>query len=163
MKELKILFLTFLCIFMSPILAEKDESDAETSNGLTVQADQIEKKIIGTWNVKRTAPYVKEAGLEYTRLILRKDLTYELHLINNADKYVEIHGRYRLSGNEIDFRIMKMLFDGKKQHVSPQWQEGTVYLVDGKLYFNIMDFAPKNKKRLDAMEDEFRNVGVRAD
>jgi len=112
---------------------------------------------IGVWQVETTAPYLKKRKLSYSKLVLTKDKKFELHLTNSADRMVTFKGRYRIKSNEVDFRAMKLFIDDRPTYINPRWQRGTIYLVAGKLYFNIVDFG---RKRLDAKNIEYRNTAV---
>jgi hypothetical protein len=118
---------------------------------------------IGTWRVVTTAPYLVEKDMRYEKLVLRDDDSFSLHLINNADRVVEIRGHYRISKNEINYRPLQMFFDGRSTGFKPlsRWLEGTVYLVNGKLYFNYTGMGGNRGERLDAMNAQYRCVAER--
>ena len=118
---------------------------------------------VGNWVVIKTAPYLKELDLDYKKIILNDDNSYEIQMINNADNLVVFKGYYTIKKNEIDFRPMELLINGSPNAFSGGVKlEGTIYLVDGKLYFNMA--GEKNKgKRPDAMDERYRNVAVRKD
>lgn len=118
---------------------------------------------IGNWVVIETAPYIKQLSLDYKKIILNDDNTYELHMINNADSLIIFKGYYTVSKNQIDFRPQQLFMDGNQNAFSQGVKlEGTIYLVDGKLYFNMA--GEKNSgKRPDAMDKKYRNIAVRKD
>jgi len=118
---------------------------------------------IGTWRVVTTAPYLVERDMRYEKLVLRDDDSFSLHMINNADRIVEIRGQYRISKNEINYRPLQMFFDGRSTGFKrlSRWLEGTIYLVNGKLYFNYTRMTGMRKVRLDAMNAQYRCVAER--
>ncbi len=118
----------------------------------------------GVWKVTTTAPYLVEQGMKYEKLVLEPAGTFTLHLINNADRVVEIQGAYRLTGNNIDYRPQRMFFDGEATSFTRRsdWMKGTIYLMNGKLYFNYTGKG-KGGERYDAMNSEFRCVAERVE
>lgn len=133
----------------------------------SVSGEYIDKGIqaqgfTGTWKVTETAKYFLDHGIKYKKLILKDDDTYELHLINNANRLVTFKGNYEIDGNNIDYRPLELMFDGAPvSRPSGASQKGTIYLVDGKLYFTIIDMDRGNKRRLDAMDERYRNIAER--
>ena len=114
--------------------------------------------------VRALAPLLKHKSIDAPVLVLDPAGTFALHLINNADRVVEIQGAYRVTGNKIDYRPQRMFFDGEATSFArrSEWIQGTVYLVNGKLYFN---YAGKgnSRERNDAMNSEFRCVAERVE
>jgi len=117
----------------------------------------------GTWKVTATAPYLAEQDMRYEKVILNGDDTFSLFLVNNADRLVEIRGRYRVEKNNINYRAMQMFFDGSPMSFTRPTREleGTIYLVEGRLYFNYAGAGGKQRKRHDAMEPRYRCVAER--
>lgn len=115
---------------------------------------------IGAWRVVTTAPYLVEKDMRYEKLVLRDDDSFSLHLINNAERVVEVRGHYRISKNEIDYRPLQMFFDGRQTTFKrlSRWLKGTIYLVNGKLYFNYTGMGGTRGERLDAMNTQYRCV-----
>ena len=120
---------------------------------------------IGTWRVITTAPYLIEQDMLYERIILRDDDSFSLFLINNNGTYVEIRGHYRIEKNNINYRPMQMYFDENLTSFkrSARELEGTIYLVEGKLYFNYTGIYKQQKDRLDAMNIQYRCVAERSE
>ncbi len=131
------------------------------------EAPEIKKEkkgsgFIGKWDVTDTAPYLLKQDMRYEKLILNNDGSFSLHMINNADRIVEIQGNYKIRGNNIDYRPLRMFFDGSNTSFLKKSNtlQGTIYLVQGKLYFNYVGTG-KNRERLDAMQPEYRCVAER--
>ncbi len=118
---------------------------------------------IGNWRVVRTAPYLKKQNMHYEKLVLKKDSSFSLHMVNNADRLVEIEGRYRVDRNNINYRALKIYLDGSRtsfMRMNSKLQ-GTIFLIKGKLYFNYSGTGKKKKTRLDAMDQRYRCVAER--
>jgi len=117
----------------------------------------------GTWKVVTTAPYLVEQDMRYEKLVLRNDDTFSLFLINNADRFVEIQGRYSVDKNNINYRAMQMYFDGNPTSFTRMSTrlEGTIFLVEGRLYFNYAGEGKKDRARADAMDPRYRCVAER--
>jgi len=126
------------------------------------QVTENEAGLTGTWIVTRTAPYFRKHKLQYRKLKLGEDSLFELELINNAERVVLFKGYYKINGNNIDFSNRELYIDGQAMsRPGSRWLKGTVYRIKGKLYFTVTDMKKKNKKRLDAMKPEFRNIAER--
>jgi len=147
--------------------------DSKSGAVLTVISDRyddapeiIKKKkgsgFTGTWNITDTAPYLVKQDMQYEKLELTRDGSFSLHLVNNAGRIVEIQGKYHIKGNNIDYRPLRMFFDGSNTSFmrKSEWLQGTIYLVNGKLYFNYAGTG-KKRERLDAMQSEYRCVAER--
>jgi len=118
---------------------------------------------VGTWRVTKTASYLVNQNMRYEKLVLKKDRSFSLHMVNNADRLVEIEGRYRVDRNNINYRALKIYFDGSRtsfMRMNSKLQ-GTIFLIKGKLYFNYSGTGKKKKTRLDAMDRRYRCVAER--
>jgi TolB-like protein len=117
----------------------------------------------GSWRVVATAPYLEENGMRYEKLTLGDDDRFALVMENNNGTMVEIQGRFRVNGNAIDYFPERMLFDGKPTSFqrTSRSLEGSLYLVNGKMFFNYTNMDKTNRARLDAMNARFRCVAER--
>ena len=112
----------------------------------------------GTWIVIKTAQFFKNHGLTYKKLVLSDEGNYEIHLINNADNLVVFHGTYSIEGHHIDFRHQKIFINGAPSYIPSGTKiMGTVYIVDGKLFFTVSNMGNR-PERLDAMNETYRNI-----
>jgi len=130
-----------------------------------LSGDKKHSGFIGTWEVKTTAPYLTEQDMRYEKIILRNDNSFSLFLTNNDGRYVEIRGNYRIEKNNINYRPMQMYFDENLTSFkrSARELEGTIYIVEGKLYFNYTGIYKQQKSRLDAMNIQYRCVAERSE
>ncbi len=125
-----------------------------------VPGEKKKSGFTGTWKVTATAPYLKERGMNYEKLILNEDGTFSLFLINNADRYVEIKGRYWIDNNNIDYMPLEMYMDNERTYFQKKSRrlEGTIYLVKDELHFNYVSMGTSKRTRLDANNPLYRCI-----
>jgi len=153
---------------LNPFKLNKIEEVAKTGNLIASKLlnpsrdAESEINYYGTWIVTKTSSDVLSKSVTYKKLILNEDDTYELHLINNADNFVIFKGNFNLDGHKINLYHHELLINGQP-NVNPSGQklEGTLYIVNGQLYFALVSMQLKGPKRPDAMEIEYRNVAKR--
>jgi len=112
----------------------------------------------GKWDVEVTAPYLLSNRFRCKTLVLGSDGHYKLSMENSAGKEVVQQGRYQIEGNQIDFFLEELYFNGVKQYSQGYTLKGSIFLVDEKLYFS----PGSRSDRFDAMKTHYRNVGFRA-
>ncbi|MCC5816707.1 MAG: hypothetical protein JJT78_18300 [Leptospira sp.] len=114
--------------------------------------------LTGSWKVTKNAPYLNENNTIYKKIILRKDGEFSLYMKNNNGSDVEIQGKYEIDGNNINYYSSRMIIDGRLTPYKKLTNrlEGTIYLVNGKLYFNYTSMGQKIRTRLDSMNPKFR-------
>lgn len=141
------------------LISREYSGDSETAG------DKKKSGFTGTWKVTSTAPYLKDRGMNYEKLILNEDGTFSLFLINNADRYVEIKGRYWIDKNNIDYMPLEMYMDSKKTYFQKKSRrlEGTIYLVNGELHFNYVSMGTAERTRLDAKNSLYRCIAESVD
>jgi len=127
---------------------------------------QAEKKdIFGTWRVEDRPDLERSSNKDYQSIIFSPDKTFEIEFIDeNSGQIITHKGKYKLTGNQIDYRVLEIYLDYKKlAWFRPYTAPGTVYMVDKKLYFTYIDFKGKEQRkreRLDAMDLKYRNTAV---
>lgn len=129
----------------------------------TISGGKPVSGFVGKWKVVENAPYLTNNDTEYKSIELNQDNTYILTMINNNGSEVEIHGKYEIKNNNINYYSGKMLIDGNVSSYTKLSRrlEGTIYLEGGRLYFNYTSMGYAKRVRLDAKNKEYRCTAVR--
>jgi len=130
-----------------------------------LSGDKKHGGFFGTWRVTTTAPYLIEQDMHYEKIVLNSDDSFSLFMTNNNGSYVEIRGKYRIEKNNINYIPMQMYFDENPTSFKrlSRELEGTIYLVEGRLYFNYTGMDKQKRSRLDAMNIQYRCVAERSE
>jgi len=123
-----------------------------------------QQKYTGFWKVTKTAADLKKLDINFQKLILRDNGDFEIHILfqNEPGSLPVIQkGNYKITGNKIDYNLLKTYMFEKEMPAKPIIVKGTIYLKKNKLYFTYIDFTEKNvdnRLRRDALNKKYQNI-----